>query len=233
MTDSFKRLVTCMDKNTPPDDIRAQAYELVATMTREEAIDAMELLITFMDEECVRTVLLLRGNLLDRLEDAMFLSTTMRQHKWEQKHLSQQSVDAIQKQQSVTQQNDSERRLLNRRRNRVMLEDIRVTKPEREETCIWTISLEELATKSPPFWFALPLEGCTEREQRLTVAVLEELASTFGKGRFPPSLWQRYDEILQSFPVPQPTIARAIIGTRKHWMYQWCCHFTCGLRIVR
>ena len=224
MIDTFERLVTPTDTTIPPDVIRAKAYALVANMTHEEATGAMELLITHMEEDWVRRVLLLRGDLLDRIEDAMFLSTDERQAKWEQVRQAQQNAETLQKEWSIKQQKDSERRLLNRRRNRIMLERVRAENPtEGEENRLWATPLEELVKKPPPFWFALPLEECSEREQRLTVGVLEELASMFGQGRFPPSLWERYDAILQSLPMPPPTVARAVVGTRKHWLRRWCC----------
>lgn len=224
MLDNFQRLVTSEDTATPPDAIRAKAYALTAIMTRQEAVGAMEILITHMEEEWVRTVFLLRGDLPDRIEDAINLSTDERQNKWQRVYLAQQHEEAIQKEWGMEQHRDSERRLLNRRRNRIMLREVRAKKPiKEEESCIWAIPLEELVKQPPPFWFALPLEGCNEREQRLTVGVLEELASTFGKGRFPPSLWERYDAILQSLPMPQPTIAKAVVGTRTHWLRRLCC----------
>ena len=193
--DAFAALLT--DARLAPDVARERAYALAAVMNREDAEACMAVLVATEDHR-VRGTFLLRGDLLDRLEDALVLTPEERCKKWASEQAERDTEAHRQRTERDAQGAAVRRRVDNRRYNREALRRARTEGGE----ALWHRSLESLAAESPVFWYGMALERLEEAERRLVLALLDELASAYGRGRFPAVLWTRAHNALAMLPSP-------------------------------
>ena len=142
--------------------------------------------------------LLERGRLLEFLEDAKMLSPSERKSKWDYERNSEIKSQLKQYEEGQKTLQTSLNRLKNREINRNAWRHY--VKHSSCASPMLNLPEEDLLLKPPTFWYEFPLEDLSDELTRATMGRLEELFEKFGRGRFPKSVWQRYDEHMVRLP---------------------------------
>lgn len=189
-----------------PEEERREACAVVGRMSCEEAGKGVELLHALSDDDRVKNVFLLRGRLLDKLEDAAKMTPQEREEKWsaeEEKWRKESEEHTLRVEEEEERRSRRER---NKETNKKMLE---VERREGKGNEVWNLSHDALSSKPPSFWSSLRIDSLTERETRLCLAGVVDFAEKRGRTAIPEPVWRRVDDALERLPPPnKPFVAR-------------------------
>lgn len=196
-------------ENPPsPERMREIAYSAVSKMTAAEAETSLHALASCTEDPRINNVLLLVGNLADRLEDAIALSEEEREKKLRLIQIETSEKAILHRFRAKSDAESSARRIANREFNSTILKSERELGRSRirgldEENFVWMLTDDRLLPKDPMFWYKIPLDSLSDRDKRLTLAAVEDFVGRNGKTHIPRSVLIRFDDEMNRLPYPE------------------------------